>query len=245
MIVSCGDSAHNLRMMSGEKRCLWQREDGPEGRDDLSRLADSLAALTEDVVKTSAIEGEDAAGPMQVVSGPIGRQRVHYQAPPASRLDDDMADFLHWLNHSHDDPALLKAGLDHLWFVTLHPFDDGNGRIARAVGGLLLVRADGSPQRFYRLSAQIQRERDAYYDVLERFRPFAGRNLGGLSQRTNAIRSIRAFFAAASTFAVIWYSDAGSALMRSSGTVPCDNRTASARRSCSWLTCSDSPSQLN
>jgi len=111
---------------------------------------------------------DDAAGPMQVVSGPVGHQRVHYEAPPAIRLDGEMAGFLHWLDHNQDDPALLKAGLGHLWFITLHPFDDGNGRIARAVGDLLLVRADGSPQRFYSLSAQIQRERDTYYDILER-----------------------------------------------------------------------------
>ena len=73
-----------------------------------------------------------------------------------------------WANGSSNDPLLIKAGLAHLWFVTLHPFDDGNGRIARAIGDLLLTRADGSPQRFYSLSAQIQRERKAYYDILER-----------------------------------------------------------------------------
>jgi Fic family protein len=112
---------------------------------------------------------DDAHGPMQVVSGPIGRQRVHYEAPPAQRLADEMARFLAWVNApSLAEPALIRAGLGHLWFVTLHPFDDGNGRIARAIGDLLLARADGSPQRFYSLSAQIQRERKAYYDILER-----------------------------------------------------------------------------
>lgn len=111
---------------------------------------------------------DDANGPMQVVSGPIGRQRVHFEAPPASRLNDEMTRFFHWIHNDSDQPALIKAGLAHLWFVTLHPFDDGNGRIARAIGDLLLARADGSPQRFYSLSAQIQRERSAYYDVLER-----------------------------------------------------------------------------
>lgn len=111
---------------------------------------------------------DDANGPMQVASGPIGRQRVHYEAPPANRLDSETRRFLDWVNGPSNDPPLLRAGLGHLWFVTLHPFDDGNGRIARAMGDLLLARADGSPQRFYSLSAQIQRERKAYYDILER-----------------------------------------------------------------------------
>lgn len=111
---------------------------------------------------------DDANGPMQVVSGPLGRQRVHFEAPPANRLESEMAHFLAWLNTRGDDHSILKAGLAHLWFVTLHPFDDGNGRIARAIGDLLLSRADGSPQRFYSLSAQILRERHAYYDILER-----------------------------------------------------------------------------
>ena len=111
---------------------------------------------------------DDANGPMQVVSGPIGRQRVYFEAPPADRLEAEISRFLDWLNGPANEPPLLKAGLGHLWFVTLHPFDDANGRIARAIGDLLLARADGSPQRLYSLSAQIQRERKAYYDILER-----------------------------------------------------------------------------
>ena len=113
----------------------------------------------------------DATGPMQVVSGPIGnpgRQRVHFEAPPADRLVYETDRFLAWANSASSEPPLIKAGLAHLWFVTLHPFDDGNGRIARAVGDLFLACADGSSQRFYSLSAQIQRERKAYYDILER-----------------------------------------------------------------------------
>ena len=259
-------------MMSGDYKYIWQANDWPNWRFDLAvlagpmaevsraqgllmgRLADvgmalrdqaSLAVLTEDVIKTSEIEGEhlnvesvrssiarrlgvdigamapvdrhvegvvemvldatahctepmtqerlfgwhaalfpngysglskitvagwrnDASGPMQVVSGPIGRQRVHFEAPPAGQLEAETSRFLDWLNSDSNAPALLKAGLGHLWFVTLHPFDDGNGRIARAIGDLLLARADGSPQRFYSLSAQIQRERKAYYEILER-----------------------------------------------------------------------------
>ncbi|MEM5317825.1 Fic family protein [Paraburkholderia sp. JHI869] len=111
---------------------------------------------------------DDASGPMQVISGPIGRQRVHFEAPPANRLEAETRRFLDWLNGPAQEPPLIKAALGHLWFVTLHPFDDGNGRVARAIGDLLLARADGSPQRFYSLSAQIQRERKGYYEILER-----------------------------------------------------------------------------
>jgi len=110
---------------------------------------------------------DDASGPMQVVSGPVGRQRVHFEAPPADRLEAETSRFLDWINRAPNEPLLIRAALGHLWFVTLHPFDDGNGRIARAIGDLLLARADGSPQRFYSLSAQIQRERKVYYDILE------------------------------------------------------------------------------
>ena len=112
---------------------------------------------------------DDALGPMQAVFGRVNRQRVHFQAPPADHLPSELSVFLDWLNDpAPSDPALIRAGLGHLWFVTLHPFDDGNGHIARAVGDLLLARADRSPRRFYSLSAQIQRERKAYYDILER-----------------------------------------------------------------------------
>ncbi len=110
----------------------------------------------------------DAAGPMQVVSGPVQRQRVHFEAPPADRLDGEMGNFLAWANAATGEPDVIKAALAHLWFVTLHPFDDGNGRIARAIGDLFLARGDGSPHRFYSLSAQIQRERKTYYETLER-----------------------------------------------------------------------------
>jgi len=111
---------------------------------------------------------DDADGPMQVVSGPVGRRKVHFEEPPAHALPKETADCSTWANAATGEPALVKAGLAHLWFVTVHPFDDGNGRMARAVGDLFLARADSSPQRFYSLSAQIQRERKDYYDILER-----------------------------------------------------------------------------
>ena len=108
------------------------------------------------------------AGPMQVVSGPIGRERVHYEAPVASKLDHEMSAFLEWFNGNADgaDPV-LKAGIAHLWFVTIHPFEDGNGRIARAIADQQLARSEKSAQRFYSMSAQIRQERNAYYDILE------------------------------------------------------------------------------
>ncbi len=110
----------------------------------------------------------DRHGPMQVVSGPAGHQKVHFDAPAARRLDREVKGFLDWFNGSAEMDPVLKAGISHLWFVTLHPFDDGNGRIARAITDMQLARADGSAQRFYSMSARIRKERKAYYDVLEK-----------------------------------------------------------------------------
>jgi Fic family protein len=110
---------------------------------------------------------DGAAGLMQVVSGPIGRERIHFQAPDADRLDTEMAAFLEWFETPMETDPVIKAGLAHLWFVTIHPFDDGNGRIARAIADMALARSEGSPQRFYSMSAQIRIERKAYYDMLE------------------------------------------------------------------------------
>ena len=265
-------------MKGGETTYIWQRPDWPQWRFDAPRLAGLLAqahhaqghlhgrmrdlglglrdqaalqVLTEDVIKTSEIEGErldrdtvrssiarrlgvevgalapadrqvdgvvdmvldatgrfsqpltakrlygwhaalfpsgysgmahvqagrwrnDAEGPMQVVSGPVGRRKVHFEAPAARLVPSAMAEFLRWFNGTQQIDPLVKAGLAHLWFVTSHPFDDGNGRIARAVGDMALARAEQAAQRFYSLSAQIQRERKAYFDMLERTQ------LGGL-----------------------------------------------------------------
>ena len=110
---------------------------------------------------------DDGTGPMQVVSGPIGKERVHFSAPPAVRLEGEMTAFLGWFNRVADIDEVLKAGLSHLWFVTIHPFDDGNGRIARAIADMVLARSEKSPQRFYSMSTQIRQERAAYYDILE------------------------------------------------------------------------------
>jgi Fic family protein len=111
---------------------------------------------------------DDTEGPMQVVSGPLERPRVHYQAPPADRLSSEIAVFLRWFNGSDATDGLIRAGIAHLWFVTIHPFDDGNGRISRAIADQAIARSEVSRQRFYSLSSQIQKERTAYYDTLER-----------------------------------------------------------------------------
>jgi Fic family protein len=110
---------------------------------------------------------DDKSGPMQVVSGAIGKQRVHYEAPQANRLNAEMTAFLDWFESKTDADPVLNAGIAHLWFVTIHPFEDGNGRIARAIADMALARSDRSSQRFYSMSAQIRRERNAYYEMLE------------------------------------------------------------------------------
>ncbi len=110
---------------------------------------------------------DDADGPMQVVSGPIGRQRVHYSAPPAERVGDEISAFLEWFQGARSMEPVLAAGLAHLWFVSIHPFEDGNGRIARTIADMALARSEDSPERFYSMSAQIRQERNAYYDILE------------------------------------------------------------------------------
>ena len=111
---------------------------------------------------------KDEKGPMQVISGPIGKERVHYEAPAANKVAQRMASFLKWFNKQQPIDLVIKAAIAHLWFVTIHPFEDGNGRIARAIADMSLARSDGSAQRFYSMSAQIRAEREDYYDALER-----------------------------------------------------------------------------
>ena len=105
---------------------------------------------------------------MQVVSGPIGREIIHYQAPDAELLPDEVSAFLNWFNEDETIDPVIKSALSHLWFVTIHPFDDGNGRIARAIADLQLARSDNSQQRFYSMSAQIRKDRNGYYNTLEK-----------------------------------------------------------------------------
>ncbi len=107
------------------------------------------------------------SGPMRVISGPIGREKVHYEAPSYTKLEKEMTDFLKWFNTDTEIDLVIKSAIAHFWFVTIHPFEDGNGRIARALADMVLARSEKSKQRFYSMSSQIQHERNAYYAVLE------------------------------------------------------------------------------
>ncbi len=145
---------HYAKPLTKERLFGWHAALFPTGRSGMNRIM--VGAWR-----------EDQTGPMQVVSGPIGRERVHYQAPAADRLETEMQAFLTWFEREASLDPVLKAALAHLWFVTIHPFDDGNGRIARAIADMALARSERSTQRFYSMSAQIRVERNAYYDMLE------------------------------------------------------------------------------
>ncbi len=145
---------HFAKPLTAERLFTWHAALFPTGRTALSKI------------RVGAWR-DDRKGPMQVVSGPIGKERVHFQAPPAGRLRSEMKKFLHWFNKDNATDLVLKAGIAHLWFVTIHPFDDGNGRIARAIADMVLARSERSSQRFYSMSAQIRQQRKAYYDILE------------------------------------------------------------------------------
>jgi Fic family protein len=111
---------------------------------------------------------DDLTGPMQVVSGALGKEKIHYQAPPAAQLENEMRIFFDWFNLENNTDLVLKSAIAHLWFVTLHPFEDGNGRISRALSDMLMARSDEQSYRFYSMSTQIRKERSAYYNILEK-----------------------------------------------------------------------------
>lgn len=149
------DATHNYdKLLTKERLFGWHAALFPDGYSGMSRI------------KVGAWR-DDAKGPMQVVSGPFGRERVHFEAPAAERLEREMTAFLGWYNSDDQNDLVLRAGIAHLWFVTIHPFDDGNGRIARAITDMTLARSEQSVQRFYSMSTQIRQERDSYYDMLE------------------------------------------------------------------------------
>ena len=149
------DATQNYdKPLTEERLFAWHASLFPTGRSGLSRI------------KVNAWR-DDSKGPMQVVSGAVGQERVHFEAPAASRVEQEMKAFLDWFNTDDDTDPVLRAGVAHLWFVTIHPFDDGNGRIARAIADMTLARSEASSQRFYSMSAQIRNERDIYYDTLE------------------------------------------------------------------------------
>jgi Fic family protein len=145
---------HYDQPLAAERLFGWHASLFPTGRSGMHRI-------------TVGTWRGDRTAPMQVVSGPVGRERVHFEAPEAGRLDDEMQRFLEWFNSDATTEPVLKAALSHLWFVTIHPFDDGNGRIARAIADMSLARSEGSPRRFYSMSAQIREERGDYYRILE------------------------------------------------------------------------------
>jgi len=148
-------TTHYTQPLTADRLFGWHAALFPTGRSGLRKI-------------TVGNWRDDSSGPMQVVSGPIGRQKVHYEAPTAARIPGDMDRFLNWFEAPGNTDPLLIAGLAHLWFVTIHPFDDGNGRIARAIADTALARSERSTQRFYSMSAQIRRERNDYYTTLER-----------------------------------------------------------------------------
>jgi Fic family protein len=150
------DATRNYKKsLTSERLFGWHASLFPAGGSGMSKI-------------TTGAWRDDSGGPMQVVSGPMGKEHVHFEAPKADRLDREMKSFLDWFERDKTNDPVLHAGLAHLWFVTIHPFDDGNGRIARAIADMALARSENSPQRFYSMSAQIRQERNDYYDILER-----------------------------------------------------------------------------
>lgn len=149
------DATQNFEApLTAERLFSWHAALFPTGRSGLHKI---VAGAWRD----------DSKGPMQVVSGPVGREKVHYEAPKAKRLGAEMTKFMRWANKKDDTDPVLRAALAHLWFVTIHPFDDGNGRIARAIADWALAQSEYSSQRFYSMSSQIRLERNDYYDILK------------------------------------------------------------------------------
>ncbi|MBA7513010.1 hypothetical protein ES705_05019 [subsurface metagenome] len=141
--------------LTKERLCNWHAALFPTGRRGMHKI-------------TVADWRKDETGPMQVISGPMGKEKVHYQAPSAAVVEKEISRFINWFNNENNMEPVLISGLAHLWFITIHPFDDGNGRIARAIADMQLARADKTNQRFYSMSAQIERQKKAYYDILEK-----------------------------------------------------------------------------
>ena len=148
-------TGHYTDPLTEERLFSWHSALFPTGRSGMTKIAVGRWR-------------DEKSDPMQVVSGPIGREKVHYQAPDAKRVPDEMSAFLKWFDAPPSADPVLAAGMAHLWFVTIHPFEDGNGRIARAIADMALARSENSTQRFYSMSAQIRLERNAYYDMLEK-----------------------------------------------------------------------------
>jgi Fic family protein len=156
MIDVLADSTQNLQNLTLDRLCAWHGALFPSGRSGLA------------LILVGMLRGND---PMQVLSGPIGRERVHYEAPPRARLDEEMRRFLDWFNRPSDSSAIVRASIAHLWFETLHPFEDGNGRLGRAVFDLALAQSAGfhsqRTSRLWAVSPVLMRRRKEYYAQLE------------------------------------------------------------------------------
>ena len=111
---------------------------------------------------------KDTTGPMQVVSGAMGKEKIHFESPNSDRIDVEMENLINWIESENEIDPVLKSAIVHLWFITIHPFEDGNGRITRAITEMLLARSDNSVKRFYSMSSQIRVERKQYYEILEK-----------------------------------------------------------------------------
>ena len=153
MMVDATRNCYNP--LTTERLFDWHASLFPSGRSGMQRI-------------TVADWRKDTTGPMRVVSGATGKEKVHFQAPDSSKVNDMIIQFLNWFNNSDGTDLVIKASIAHLWFVTIHPFDDGNGRITRALTDMLLAQSDRSTQRFYSMSAQIRLERKQYYEILEK-----------------------------------------------------------------------------
>lgn len=140
--------------LTKDRLCGWHAALFPTGRSGMHKI-------------TVGVWRGNENGPMQVISGPMGREKVHYTAPEAPRIEEEMNQFMGWFNTDKTTEPVVKSAIAHLWFVSIHPFDDGNGRIARAIADTQLARADKTKQRFYSMSAQIMKSKKGYYDVLE------------------------------------------------------------------------------
>jgi Fic family protein len=150
------DATQNYKdELTGERLFGWHAALFPAGRSGMHKIV------------VGAWRDNTKDDPMQVVSGPMGKEMVHYEAPASELLENEMKGFCDWFNKEYGIDTVMKAAIAHLWFVTIHPFDDGNGRIARAIADMQLTRSDGTPQRFYSMSAQIRKERTDYYNILE------------------------------------------------------------------------------
>lgn len=150
------DATQNFQKPLTEERLFdWHAALFPTGRSGMQRIV------------VGAWRDNNPDSPMQVVSGPLGKEKVHFEAPTSERLQNEMEKFLEWFNSNQKLHPILKAGIAHFWFVTIHPFDDGNGRLARTITDMQLARADGTNQRFYSMSSQIRKERKEYYEILE------------------------------------------------------------------------------